>query len=139
MRQTERELDRYLNLLRSRIRERGFTQVEVQEALGWGRSYISQLMTKSKALRVEQVLMILNVIGVEPAEFFAELYPPGSRDAWSREPASRSLEPRTGVAVMQEFGEFKALLQGLAGLLVDKRIVASSELRTAVEAEARGD
>ena len=37
----ERELDRVLTLLRNKIRERGFTQLEVQEALGWGRSYIS--------------------------------------------------------------------------------------------------
>ncbi len=33
-------------------------------------------MTKQKGLRVEQVLLILNVIGVDPAEFYAELYTP---------------------------------------------------------------
>ena len=70
----ERELERVLTLLRNKIRERGFTQLEVQDALSWGRSYISQLLTKQKSLRVEQVLLILNVIGVEPGEFFAELY-----------------------------------------------------------------
>ena len=70
----ERELDSVLTLLRNKIRERGFTQLEVQEALGWGRSYISQLLTKQKSLRIEQVLLILNVIGVDPSEFFGELY-----------------------------------------------------------------
>ena len=44
-----------------------------------GRSYISQLLTKQKSLRVEQVLLILNVIGVEPRRFFAELYVDGAR------------------------------------------------------------
>ena len=34
----DRELDRVLTLLRNKIRERGFTQLEVQEALSWGRS-----------------------------------------------------------------------------------------------------
>ncbi len=58
------ELDRYLSLLRNKIRERGFTQLEVQGPLGWGRSYISQLLTRQKALRLEQVLLILKVIGV---------------------------------------------------------------------------
>ena len=75
----ERELESVLTLLRNKIRERGFTQLEVQEALGWGRSYISQLLTKQKSLRIEQVLLILNVIGVDPSEFFGELYHfPGS-------------------------------------------------------------
>ena len=70
----EKELDRILTLLRNKIREKGFTQLEVQDALGWGRSYISQLLTKQKSLRVEQVLLILGVIGVDPADFFGELY-----------------------------------------------------------------
>ena len=34
-----------------------------------GGSYISQLVTRQKALRVEQVLLILNVIGIDAAEF----------------------------------------------------------------------
>ncbi len=74
----DKELDRYLSLLRNKIRESGFIQMEIQERLGWGRSYISQLLTKQKALRLEQVLLILKVIGVEPREFFLELYVPGT-------------------------------------------------------------
>ena len=70
----ERELDRTLTLLRNKIREQGFTQLQVQAELAWGRSYISQLLTKQKSLRVEQVLRILQVIAVEPADFYKELY-----------------------------------------------------------------
>ena len=60
MQQVDREVDRYLTLLGNLIRRQGYTQLEVQEALGWGRSYISQLLTRQKGLRVEQVLLILN-------------------------------------------------------------------------------
>ncbi len=74
MRAAERDLDRILNHLRNRMRERGYTQREVQEVLGWGRSYISQLVTRQKSLRVDHVLVILNVIGVRPEEFWAELF-----------------------------------------------------------------
>ncbi len=38
MRKVERDLDRILTGLRNAIRERGFTQLEAQEVLGWGRS-----------------------------------------------------------------------------------------------------
>ncbi len=94
MRQVEAEVDRYLTLLGNRIRGQGYTQIEVQDALGWGRSYISQLVTKAKALRIEQVLLILNIIGIDPAEFFAELYgPPGAPYATARPgPARRTQE-----------------------------------------------
>ena len=80
----EREIDRILTLLRNKIREQGFTQLQVQAELEWGRSYISQLLTKQKSLRVEQVLRILDVIGIEPAEFYAELYsfPSGDAMGW---------------------------------------------------------
>ena len=48
MQQIDAEVDRYLTLLRNRIRQQGFTQLEVQQELGWGRNYISQLLTKLK-------------------------------------------------------------------------------------------
>ena len=73
-RDIDRVVDRVLTRLRNAIRERHFTQMDVQEALGWGRSYISQLLTKQKTLRVEQILLILNVIGVTPEDFFSEIF-----------------------------------------------------------------
>jgi transcriptional regulator with XRE-family HTH domain len=73
--QANREVGRFLTLLRDKMRKQGYTQLEVQEHLGWGRSYISQLVTDQKGLRVDQLLCILFVIGVEPGEFFQELYP----------------------------------------------------------------
>ena len=36
MRQVEAEVDRYLTLLRNVIRQRGFTQLEVQQGAGLG-------------------------------------------------------------------------------------------------------
>lgn len=67
-------VDRMLNLLRSKMQEVGMSQLDVQVALSWGRTYISQLFRKQKALRVDQVLKILETLGVEPKDFFAELF-----------------------------------------------------------------
>ena len=150
----ERELDRVLTLLRNKIRERGFTQLEVQEALGWGRSYISQLLTKQKSLRIEQVLLILNVIGVDPSEFFGELYHfPASgtsfEDArrYPRYPARVERFERgapgaaAGVAgeeLKHDLQELKGLLRGLLRLLSDKGILEAAELDAAVNAAKSG-
>ena len=87
---TDREVENCLTLLRNLIRQKGFTQLDVQQALGWGRSYISQLLTKQKALRYEQILLMLNVIGVSPEEFFAELFPALQQPAPTRRAPARS-------------------------------------------------
>lgn len=133
----DKDVDRVLTLLRNKIRERGFTQLEVQDMLGWGRSYISQLLTRQKALRLEQVLLILGVVGVDPSDFFAELYPGGSawRGSWPWSAGSgRGRE--AGAADGQPPGslcELRSLVRGLVGLLIDREVIDVDELSTAVE------
>ena len=131
--QAEREVDRVLTLLRNKIREQGFTQLEVQEALGWGRSYISQLLTKQKALRVEQVLLILNVLDVDPREFFQELY------AAALFPArSTSVEDtREGARIRRELEDLRSLVHGLTDLLLGAGVIGAEDLSSAVETASR--
>ncbi len=131
----DNEVDRYLTLLRNKIREKGFTQLQVQEALSWGRSYISQLLTRQKSLRIEQVLLILDVIGIDPADFFAELYYPGTvGNAGRRSPAG--FEAANG-RLAGNFEELRALVRGLVWLLVDKEIIDADDLTETVR--ERGD
>ncbi len=130
MRQVDRELDRYVTLLRNKIRQQGFTQMEVQDALGWGRSYISQIVTQQKKLRMDQVLRILRVIGVSPGDFFGELYRRGAPVPTARQPLPRrdagALEP-----LRQEVGRVHLLLRALVKVLLDKRVITSRDLRVA--------
>ncbi len=138
MRQVDLEVDRYLALLRAKIREQGFTQLEVQQALSWGRFYISQILNRQKCLRYEQVLLILNVIGVDPAAFFAELYglegPPGPR---SRLGSSKAKVSSNG-DLAREIGRVKATLQSLVGLLLGKRIVTGRDRRASMQESIEG-
>lgn len=129
----EPEVDRYLTLIRNKIRERGFTQLEVQQALGWGRSYISQLLTKQKALRVEQVLLVLSVIGIEPQEFFRELYATSFYRA-AGAPVSAEEEAR----LRRELESLRALVHGLADLLLGEQVISAEDLSAAVETAGRG-
>ncbi len=121
MRQVDREIERYLALLGEKVRERGFTQLDVQETLGWGRSYISQLVTKQKALRFDQVLMILSVIEVEPTDFFAELYQPRSASS--------------AVAEMsQKLPRLRSYISAVGKLLVGKGLISAEEYSSIVNA-----
>ncbi len=154
MSSAEKELDRVLTLLRNKIRERGFTQLEVQEALSWGRSYISQLLTKQKSLRVEQVLLILEVIGVDPGEFFGDLYnfphsggrvrgseymePPRGRGAYEPSMVAETSAVYDDPDFGKSFQGVRTLLRGLVNLLVDKSIINVDELTLSVNAANDG-
>lgn len=132
--EVQRDLDRHLTLLRNFIQQRGFTQLEVQQALGWGKSYISQLLTKQKGLRVEQLLLILNVIGVDPQTFFAEFYWPQGAPTPSQQPPP---SPPAATA-REEVRRVQATLAGLVDLLLKEGLVTARELRAAEKA-ARDD
>ena len=154
----EKEIDRILTLLRNKIREQGFTQLEVQDKLEWGRSYISQLVTKQKSLRVEQLLMILETIGVEPQEFYVELYQLQTSD-----PRHQPLEFDVGAeigrilgtalvvdgrtpddgaagpeAFLTDYRTLRAMLRGLVQLLVEKEVVSTEEIIAATKAADQG-
>lgn len=120
------EVDRMLITLRNKIRERGFTQLKVQADLKWGRSYISQLLTKQKSLRVEQVLQILDVIGIQPAAFFAELFQwPGEESAAAK--ASYVADPVVELEMRRKLDHLQSSLEGLVRVLVGKNLIAANE------------
>ncbi|MEE8526618.1 MAG: helix-turn-helix transcriptional regulator [Thermoanaerobaculia bacterium] len=143
----ERDIERVLTLLRNKIRERSLTQLQVQDALGWGRSYISQLLTKQKSLRVEQVLKILQVIKVSPTEFFGELFyhqqpfPPAAAAA-AKEVGSGAAGPSSiggtidpgGSDLGSSYRELSTLLRGLLRVLVERKIIKPEDLNSAVQA-----
>lgn len=143
MTDVDREIDRALLLLRNKIRERGFTQLEVQQRLHWGRSYVSQLLTKQKSLRLEQLVRILDVLGVERAQFFSELYPPSAQGLAAR--SGVTVHPGAGPGAGSDLGvagsvadlsrslrELRSLVRGLANLLVGRGILAADELEASV-------
>lgn len=137
MKNLDREIERVLSLLRNKIRERGFTQLEVQEQLHWGRSYISQLVTRQKALRLEQILCILDVIGVSPTEFFGELYGfdargPFQDDLLTGGPSPEEMEKQLRVT--------RELVQIYTELMVSKGLLSQQEADLALRrAEAPMD
>ncbi len=134
MRIVDRDLDRILVLLRNRIRERGFTQLEVQEHLGWGRSYISQLVNRQKSLRVEHVLLILNVLDVKPEDFWAEIYQFGAfgppRPARHTAP---SLLEAPGEPMHADVCRLQLLMKGLISVLTRKGLFTTQDLDEAAE------
>lgn len=132
----QEEVDRMLSMLRNKIRDRGFTQLQVQSDLQWGRSYISQLLTKQKSLRVEQVLQILDVIGIDPSEFFAELFRWPSEENGLHKGGGYVSDPVAELEIRRKLDGLQSTLEGLVRLLVDKQLLVPSESAAIFSGEA---
>ncbi len=128
----DREIDRLLGLLLTKIKERGFTQIKIQDKLGWGRNYISHLFTKAKHLRLEQVLAILWALEVEPEDFFFQLYRPADFHAVS--PAGR---PNEAARIRRELDQLRSIVRFFGRLLVDKGWLEEEELPPEVAEDLR--
>ncbi len=115
------ELLRARGTLREVIRNSPLTQSEIQARLGWGRTYITQLLNGQKSLRLEQLLRILAALGVAPGEFFRSLYGQGGLP-----PAASAL--RDEATLRRE----DVLLQALVELLLHKRVIRQPELETLI-------
>jgi transcriptional regulator with XRE-family HTH domain len=70
----EAEVSRVAEALREAIRRGKTSQRQVERALGQGKGYLSQLLGGNVDLKLKHVFAILAVLGVEPEEFFLELY-----------------------------------------------------------------
>ncbi len=124
-----KEVDRMLKLLREKIRDKGFTQLKVQEALGWGRTYISQLFRKQKSLRFDQILSILEVIDIDAGLFFAEFYalPHPEIDEDDRRYDRRALMYARR-RPSPEIEELREIVDAMTRLLIQKGFLDPTEL-----------
>ena len=103
------------------------------------------LLTKQKSLRVEQVMLILETIGVEPREFYAELY-----QFPRAEPRVQNIddyvEPHFPEDLRllaeradhddeegRDLSELRSMVYGLIQLLAEKRVVTLEEVSEAVK------
>lgn len=70
------ETQRLSDALREAIRRKKISQREVERNLGQSKGYLSLLLHGNVDLKVKHVFAVLKVIGMEPEEFFQDLYEP---------------------------------------------------------------
>ena len=85
----EEEVRRATKLLETVMQASGLTRKELDQRLGAGPGYVSQVLTGRMELKFRHVLAILQALDVDPSVFFQTLYP-GDR-------------PTSDQVVMEEF------------------------------------
>ncbi|MCP3958965.1 MAG: helix-turn-helix transcriptional regulator [bacterium] len=137
MRHVNRELDRILAHLRAVISGRGFTQMEIQSELGWGRSYISQLLTKQKSLRFDHILSILKVLDVAPEDFFGKLYQFGDANRLGNRAGAAAPSQSHDLGLNAASRRLRRRVDALVSLLKQKGLIDDAGLARAVEKAGR--
>ncbi len=114
--------DRFLELLRRRIRDEGRSLRSVSRSLGWHEDYLSQIFRGTPRLRIDQLFQILHAIEVSPADLFAEVADAFGGAERGRGAGPESLTPREVEEVLA---------------LVDSRIEAALDRTEGTEGSVR--
>ena len=69
------EAQRIIQRLRLAVYMSDLTQREIERRLDFSRGYLSQLLGGSVEMKLWQLLAVLHVIGLDPGDFFADVFP----------------------------------------------------------------
>jgi transcriptional regulator with XRE-family HTH domain len=69
------ETERLVNLVKVSLRILGISNRELARRLEMSPSYVSKLLSGASELRLDHLVRICNVTGMDPGEFFALAYP----------------------------------------------------------------
>lgn len=78
--ETNAEILRILDLLRTLIRILGLSNREIERRVGFSPSYLSRLFGNYLELKYEHVLEISRALGITPREFFELAYPDNAEE-----------------------------------------------------------
>jgi transcriptional regulator with XRE-family HTH domain len=115
----EEEVARLRRALRNRIRDAGVSLRTMEDRLGMGRDYLSQLLRGSMDLKAKHIFAVLAELSTDPGEFLLELYPTAAL-------------PRLSPARMDE--EFIAIRQDIS-IEVIRNLVRTLQERGFITAE----
>ena len=68
------------------IRQGGMSQVELARRLGVTRNWVSNRVTGEVKIRADEIPLLAEALGVSPADFFADAWPPASAHGESATP-----------------------------------------------------
>ncbi|MGH7487716.1 MAG: helix-turn-helix domain-containing protein, partial [bacterium] len=115
------EVRRATKLLETVMQAAGLTRKDLDQKLGAGPGYVSQVLTGRMELKLRHVIAILRALEVDPAIFFQTLYPEN--------------RPATDAAVMEEF--LRRFQQMGFGPRPSAPVLDSQELGTLIRSAVR--
>ena len=86
------EIRRCAKMLESVVRMDGLSARQLEDKLGYGAGTVNRLFSGKIELKLRHILLILEVIGIPPSQFFREVFPEDERPRSEPEMAARLLD-----------------------------------------------
>jgi len=102
----QEEIQRLLQVLRLAMRILDVSNRDIEKKLGLSYGYLSRLFSGSIELKVEHILLISDVLGLTPAEFFQLAY------------------PRKTAPLSESAARLRSILEGIGPFSLDERPAA---------------
>lgn len=107
---TDAQVRHLMEVLALKIRRQRVTRRSIEQRMGWSHGYMTRLMSGVIELKLRHIFDILTMIGVSPAEFFAEVYsigegeggPGGEKVGATREGGSQAEGGELRIVVLTE-------------------------------------
>jgi transcriptional regulator with XRE-family HTH domain len=115
----EQAVERLRRALGRRIRDDGKSLRAVEERLGVGRDYLSQLLRGSMHLKIKHLFAILEALEAEPGEFLLAVFPPAASGPEHARLDAEFIAARQEVSI--------AVLRKLVRTLQEKGLLSAEE------------
>lgn len=123
----EDDIRRCAKMLESVVRMDGLSARQLEEKLNYGAGTVNRLFSGKIELKLRHILLILEVIGIPPSQFFREVFPEDERPRSEPEMASRLLDLLERHAAPRRPPARPAATSGLSDAELDRRILEALE------------
>jgi transcriptional regulator with XRE-family HTH domain len=123
----EDDIRRCAKMLESVVRMDGLSARQLEEKLNYGAGTVNRLFSGKIELKLRHILLILEVIGIPPSQFFREVFPEDDRPRSEPEMASRLLDLLERHAPRRPPVRPAATATGLSDAELDRRILEALE------------
>lgn len=123
----EDDIRRCAKMLESVVRMDGLSARQLEEKLNYGAGTVNRLFSGKIELKLRHILLILEVIGIPPSQFFREVFPEDDRPRSESEMASRLLDLLERHATPRRPPARPAPTGGLSDAELDRRILDALE------------
>lgn len=120
--------------LRATVESRGWSIYRVEKQLERGRGYVADALRGDKKISVELICEVLEVIGVEPADFFGKMIPSrasGEQPHGEQPPVRRRGRRPKGASVPPPPRSVSTLIQAVLVVLARRGVLSLDEVEQA--------
>lgn len=122
-----KEVDCLRASLRRMVEEKKIQQLHIQQKLGWGPGYVSQMYGGTKELRFEPFFQVLYAADIEPVAFFAAHYQWSGLSGEGKPAAETPGDPAVE-RLQRQLDQLRGTLDNVVRALLERNLISVNDI-----------